>query len=254
MVLSKRYFLEIAYNGAAYSGWQIQDNADSVQNHIQIALSTAFRETVTVIGASRTDTGVHARQNFAHFDAINDPPKEVIRKLNFLLPDDIAVQKLILVNQKAHARFDAVSRSYEYEICYSKNPFKQAFSCYYPYKHLPIKKLNEAASFLLAHNDYAAFSKKRTQVKTTMCNISEAEWKKTNDGLIFYITANRFLRGMVRGLVGTMIRMGRGNLSIDDFKELLNSKEPHKTDFSAPAQGLSLMEVKYPEGYFDEFY
>lgn len=243
--------MEIAYNGAAYSGWQIQINADSVQHHIQNALSMAFRETITVIGASRTDTAVHARQNFAHFDALNDPPKEAVRKLNFLLPDDISVKKLILVNQKAHARFDAISRSYEYVICYSKDPFRQAFSCYYPYQHLPVEKLNEAASLLLVHTDFAAFSKKRTQVKTTVCSISQAEWKETDFGLIFYVTSNRFLRGMVRGLVGTMIRVGRGNLSIDEFKELLNSKESNKTDFSAPAQGLSLTEVRYPMGYFD---
>lgn len=246
--------MEIAYNGAAYSGWQIQDNADSVQHHIQKALSTAFRETITVIGASRTDTHVHARQNFAHFDALSNPPKEVVRKLNFLLPGDISVQKLILADQKAHARFDAISRSYEYVICYSKDPFRQAFSCYYPYQHLPVKKLNEAASLLLGHTDYSAFSKKRTQVKTTLCSLSQAEWKETNNRVIFYVTSNRFLRGMVRGLVGTMIRVGRGKLSIDDFKELLNSNEPHKTDFSAPAQGLSLIEVRYPDGYFDRIF
>ncbi len=247
-----RYFLEIAYDGTNYNGWQTQPNGLGVQQVLNEKLSIVQQEKIETLGSSRTDTGVHASQTFAHFDCESDLDKLFMRKINFLLPKDISVKKIFEMKSNAHARFDAIERSYEYIFCYEKNPFLTQFSCFYPYKKLNPEVLNEYANLLLHHTDYAAFCKKRTNVKTTLCYIKRAEWKydETKNTLTFFITANRFLRGMVRGIVATMILGGRGKLSIDGFKNLLNSTEPHKTDFSAPAQGLTLTQVKYPDGYF----
>lgn len=250
----QRYFLEVAYKGTNFNGWQVQKNAGyTVQQVLNEQLSILFREEISSQGSSRTDKGVHAQQNFLHFDAINSLPDKFIWRINFMLPDDVVVKNIFPVNAKCNARFDAIGRTYRYVISYRKNPFNAAFAYYYPYTEIDIDRLNGAAEKLFHHTDYMAFSKKRTQVKTSLCFISRAEWKhnERENELVFWVSANRFLRGMVRGLVATMIQVGRGKLSVEDFEEIIISRQPDKTNFSAPANGLTLIEVKYPEGYFD---
>ena len=243
-----RFVLELSYKGTHYNGWQIQKNtSNTIQRVVNEKLSVIFREEVMVTASGRTDAGVHAAQNFAHFDA-NDLPKFFLRRINFLLPDDISVRNIFAVDPGFNARFDAVSRTYEYLVSYQKNPLLSDIVCYYPYPEIPVKKLNEAARVVLSHTDFAAFSKKRTQVKTTLCKIKKAHWKWDEEEqlLRFTIIADRFLRGMVRGVVATSIRYARDKITLHQFDHLLESKLPHKTDFSAPAQGLTLREVHYP--------
>lgn len=246
-----RYLLEISYKGTSYSGWQVQKNtANTIQQVVNEKLSILLREQIIVMASGRTDAGVHAWQNFAHFDFAQPLPRDFLRRLNFLLPVDISVRDVFSVADNFNARFDAISRRYEYLICYDKNPFLTDFSSFYPYPELSAEKLNEVAAFLKSQTDFAAFSKKRTQVKTTICKIKEAHWEleRSQNLLRFRITADRFLRGMVRGIVATSIRYARGKLAMEQLNELMQSREPHKTDFSAPAQGLTLMEVRYVEG------
>jgi len=250
----QRYFIEVAYKGTEFNGWQVQKNAHrTVQQILNEQLSILFREKITSQGSSRTDKGVHAQQNFAHFDAINPLPDKFIWRINFMLPGDIVVKNIFPVDNKCNARFDAIGRTYEYILSYRKNPFNSEFSCYYPYTEISIDKLNEVAQLLFKHTDYMAFSKKHTQVKTSICYISHAEWRhnKVDGELVFRVSANRFLRGMVRGLVATMIQAGRGRISAEDFEKIIMTRQSHKTNFSAPANGLTLIEVKYPEGYFN---
>lgn len=250
-----RYLLELSYKGTSYNGWQVQKNtANTIQQVVNEKLSTLLREEILVMASGRTDAGVHAWQNFAHFDYSTPLPKDFLRRLNFMLPADISVRAVYSVAENFNARFDAISRTYEYSICYDKNPFLTGFSSFYPYPELSAEKLNEAAAFLKSQTDFAAFSKKRTQVKTTLCKIKEAHWEldKSQNLLRFRITADRFLRGMVRGIVATSIRYARGKLTMEQLQELIESKEPHKTDFSAPAQGLTLREVKYAAGLLKE--
>jgi tRNA pseudouridine38-40 synthase len=246
-----RYILELTYNGTRYNGWQVQKNTSStIQKEVNEKLSVIFQEEIMVTASGRTDAGVHARQNFAHFDSEKPLPSDFLRRLNFLLPRDIAARSVFTAATDFNARFDAVSRTYEYLISYEKNPLLGEIVCYYPYPKLSVKKLNEAARIVTSHSDFAAFSKKRTQVKTTLCKIRHAHWQWDEEAklLRMRITADRFLRGMVRGIVATSIRYAREKLSEKDLHRLLESKQPHKTDFSAPAQGLTLMEVKYPAG------
>ncbi|MBK9730428.1 MAG: tRNA pseudouridine(38-40) synthase TruA [Chitinophagaceae bacterium] len=246
-----RYLLEISYKGTVYSGWQVQKNtSNTIQQVVNEKLSVLLHEQVMVTASGRTDAGVHAFQNFAHFDLEKSLPEHFLRRLNFLLPVDIAVRNVFSVPGNFNARFAAISRTYEYLICYDKNPFLTDFTSFYPYPELSAEKLNEAADFLATQNDFAAFSKKRTQVKTTLCAIQSARWEleATQNLLRFRITADRFLRGMVRGLVATSIRYAREKLTMDQLSQLIESRQPHKTDFSAPAQGLTLLEVKYPDG------
>ncbi|MEI7803308.1 MAG: tRNA pseudouridine(38-40) synthase TruA [Bacteroidota bacterium] len=250
----QKYFLEFSYIGTNYHGWQIQKNGTSVQQYVNEKLSTILREDITTMGSSRTDAGVHARQNFLHFETIAEIENDFLRKLNFLLPRDIAVRNIFKMGMKCHARFDAISRSYEYVLSYEKNPFIAETACFYPYYKLDVNILNDFSQLLFEHKDYAAFSKRRTTVKTTICTISQAEWKVNAEKktITFYVSSNRFLRGMVRGLVATIIAGGRQKLSKENFIKLLNSSVNQKTDFSAPANGLTLTAVKYPEGYFPE--
>ena len=250
----QRYFIEIAYKGTDYNGWQVQKNAErTVQALLNEQMSVLFREEISSQGSSRTDKGVHARQNFAHFNAVNPLPDKFIWRINFMLPDDIVVKNIFPVDAKCNARFDAIGRTYEYVFSFLKNPFRREFSCYYPYTKISMEKLNEAAQLLFKHTDYMAFSKRNTQVKTSICFISHAEWihNEETGELTFHISANRFLRGMVRGLVATMMLVGRDKLSISAFEKIIESRVAHKTNFSAPANGLTLIEVKYPAGYFD---
>ncbi|MCY7410981.1 MAG: tRNA pseudouridine(38-40) synthase TruA, partial [Chitinophagales bacterium] len=197
-----------------------------------------------------TDAGVHAHQNFAHFDTRKEIPKDFLRRINFMLPDDIAVRNVFTTGEKFNARFEAKERKYEYLISYEKNPLITDIICYYPYDELPLEKLNEAAKIVKSHTEFAAFSKRRTQVKTTICKIKHAHWHWDDEMklLRFNITADRFLRGMVRGIVGTSIRFARGKINAERLEEIFESKQPHRTDFSAAAQGLTLMEVVYPKG------
>lgn len=242
-----RFFLEVAYKGTAYSGFQKQDNAITVQSEVENALFVLYRKSVELTTSSRTDAGVHALQNFFHFDAdIVIDEQQTLYRLNAILSRDIVIKKITQISDEAHSRFDAVSRSYEYRIHQKKAPFLTDRSFHYPYQ-LNVDDLNKAASLLFSYQDYTSFSKRNTQVKTFLCDIQKAEWKWIHEELIFFVTANRFLRGMVRGLTGTMLKVGRGILSIDDFAKIIEAKDCSKADFSVPPHGLFLIQVSYPE-------
>ncbi|MBA3647687.1 MAG: tRNA pseudouridine(38-40) synthase TruA [Chitinophagales bacterium] len=244
----RRVVIELCYNGSRYQGWQIQKNTDNtIQREVNEKLSILFREKIMVLASGRTDSGVHARQNFVHFDTDKEILPDFLRRMNFLLSRDISLKNVFIANENFNARFDAKARSYQYLISYEKNPFISEFSCYYPYPELSVTTLNEAAKLFQSHTDFAAFSKRRTQVKTSLCKISFACWHfdAKENLLTFNITANRFLRGMVRGIVATSIRYARQKITLEDLNTILKSGQPHKTDFSAPAQGLTLMSVEY---------
>ncbi|MCS6916399.1 MAG: tRNA pseudouridine(38-40) synthase TruA [Chitinophagales bacterium] len=243
-----RYVAELAYKGTAYQGWQIQPNTPrTIQQVVQDRLSVLLQQPVTVMAAGRTDAGVHAAQNFIHFDLDAPLPHDALRRINFLLPQDIAIYGFFTVAADFHVRFDATARTYHYFISYRKNPLLSELVCYYPYPPLDVERLNEAAALFLQHSDFAAFSKKRTQVRTSRCSLKEAVWfwNDSEQLLTFRVTADRFLRGMVRGLVATSLRYARGKLSSDNLIRLLQSRRPERTDFSAPAQGLMLTQVQY---------
>ena len=243
-----RYFIEVAYKGTAYSGFQVQENSNTIQAEIEKALLIYFRKTFTLTGSSRTDAGVHAQQNFFHFDTEPVFTKAETDKatyhLNAILPLDVAVKSIKEVAENAHCRFDALSRSYRYCVHQHKNPFLLDNAYYYPYP-LNMEAMNLAAKMLFEFTSFESFSKKNVQVFTHNCTIFFSEWTFENDMLIYNVTGNRFLRGMVRGLVGTMLLVGKGKYSIEDFKNILERKDSAKTDFSAPAKGLVLMQVKY---------
>ena len=241
-----RYFIQFSYFGKSYHGWQKQPNAITVQQVLEEALSTLLRRPVETVGAGRTDTGVHAKQMFAHFEAdrINEDMNLVYR-LNALLPDAIAVMQIFEVSDVAHARFDAIQRTYEYWIVQDKNPFDADFAHYIKYS-LHIKRMNEAAAVLFGYEDFECFSRSNTDVKTYRCEITKAIWEKKGDRLIFTITADRFLRNMVRAIVGTLLEVGQGKRSVDDVKRIINSKDRNQAGPSVPAKGLYLTSVLYP--------
>ncbi len=243
-----RYFIEFSFVGTNYHGWQIQKNAHSVQAELNAALSVIFQEEVATIGAGRTDTGVHAKQFFAHFDVkdgITTPDQQVFQ-LNCILPKDIAVRRMISVHEDAHARFDATSRTYEYVITQKKDPFMQDFACFL-YGKLDIDKMNVAAKTLTNYTDFSAFSKSRTQVKNFDCDLHFAEWKRdADDHLVFTITANRFLRNMVRAIVGTLVDIGQGKQDMEDLHRIIEGKKRSAAGESMPACGLYLVDIKYP--------
>lgn len=244
----QRYFIELAYNGQNYNGWQIQENAPSVQQAINEAISTVVQQEVNIVGCGRTDTGVHARQFFAHVD-LNINPQEldlekIVKKLNGILAWDISILKIFPVSSALHARFSAIKRTYEYKISSRKDPFEHNYAYYHPYI-LDIEKMNSAASLLLDYTDFTSFSKLHTQTKTNNCKIEEAKWSKNDHILVFRISADRFLRNMVRAIVGTLIDVGRGKISIEDFKLIIDSKNRSSAGFSVPANGLFLTEVIY---------
>jgi tRNA pseudouridine38-40 synthase len=244
-----RYFIELSYKGTNYHGWQIQENADSVQAQLNKALATILRQPIETLGSGRTDTGVHATQQFAHFDIENpvaDATKLVYR-LNAILPFDIAVKQIFLVSDETHARFDAISRSYEYHITTQKSPFLKDLSYFFP-NSVDIKLMNEAATKLLGEKDFASFSKVHTDVNNFFCTISRAEWEQKADMLIFHITANRFLRGMVRAIVGTLLEVGLKKITVSDFENIITLKNRNTAGRNAPPEGLFLTEVKYPVG------
>ncbi len=241
-----RFFIQFSYNGTNYHGWQYQPNATSVQETLTKALAVVLKKTdLEIMGAGRTDTGVHASQMFAHFDyenALN--PKTVVQKLNSFLPQDIAVSRIIEVDQNAHARFDATQRTYHYRINTTKNVFQQELSWYYA-KELDVEAMNESAKLLLEFTDFQCFSKVNTDVNTFNCAITEAFWKIENDQLIFTISADRFLRNMVRAIVGTLVNVGLRKISKADFTTIIESKDRRKAGFSVPAHGLYLTQIKY---------
>lgn len=241
-----RFFIQLSYNGTNYHGWQIQPNATSVQETLTKALNVVLNEkNIVIMGAGRTDTGVHASKMFAHFDYEKEiESKTVVHKLNSYLPKDIAVSEIINVDENAHARFDAKQRTYEYKINLSKNVFLDELSWYYN-KELDVEAMNDAASLLMEFIDFQCFSKVHTDVNTFNCAITQAFWKKENDQLIFTISADRFLRNMVRSIVGTLVNVGLGKISKADFQKIIESKDRKKAGFSVPACGLYLTEIKY---------
>ncbi len=242
-----RYFIEFSYNGTAYHGWQYQPNALSVQQVLEEALSKMLRQKISVMGAGRTDAGVHASQMFAHFNVDVDIDTEaIIFKLNCYLPKDIAIRNLFRVHEKAHARFNALSRTYHYKITTVKDVFKSEIA-YHVYFKLDLDKMNEACKILLQYKDFQCFSKSNTDVKTYHCDIKEAYWELIDTNIIFTITADRFLRNMVRAIVGTMIDIGLGKINVQQLHDIIKSKNRSEAGYSVPANGLSLDKVVYPE-------
>lgn len=242
-----RYFLEFSYNGKAYHGWQNQPNAISVQEVLEKTLSTLLQCEMNVMGAGRTDAGVHASQMFAHFDFEGAfEAKDLVYKLNSFLPKDIAVSDVFLVQAEAHARFDALSRTYRYNIATSKNVFNYDFA-YQLQLALDVEAMNEACKILSQYKDFQCFSKSHTDVKTYHCVIKEAYWTKKSNELVFTIKADRFLRNMVRAIVGTMVNIGLGKLKVEDLHAIIKSKDRGEAGFSVPAHGLFLEKIAYPE-------
>jgi len=250
-----RYFIELAYKGTNYHGWQYQPGAVSVQETINKSLSILLKTNIDIVGAGRTDTGVHAKQMFAHFDSeVELKENQLIQKLNSFLPNDIAINGLIKVADDAHARFDATKRTYQYYIHTVKDVFEKEGS-YFFQTPLDIKKMNAACKILFKHSDFECFSKVNTDVKTFNCVIFEANWKlkkirdnQDNNGidkLVFTITADRFLRNMVRAIVGTMINIGTGKINIEDFERIIESKDRSQAGFSVPAHALYLTKIDY---------
>ena len=240
-----RYFIKFSYNGTNYHGWQSQPNAVTVQETLSKAVSTILNSQIELMGAGRTDTGVHAKIMYAHFDT--EAPiqvENVVHKLNSFLPKDIAIYDIILVDDQAHARFDAKKRTYEYHIHNTKDPFLTDLSWYYNAK-LDTNAMNEAAKLLLFHTDFECFSKVNTDVNTFNCKVTLAQWVQVENKLIFTISADRFLRNMVRAIVGTLINVGLHKITIDQFKSILESKNRSEAGFSVPAHGLYLTEVVY---------
>jgi tRNA pseudouridine38-40 synthase len=240
-----RYFIELAYKGTNYCGWQYQPDANSVQETLNKALSILLKKEIDVVGAGRTDTGVHAKQMYAHFDydaAIDS--QQLVHKLNSFLPKDIVVLNIIKVSDEAHARFDAKKRTYEYHIHTFKDVFENEGSWLHQLP-LDVDKMNEACQILFKHNDFECFSKTNTDVRTFNCIIFEAHWNQTGNKIVFTISADRFLRNMVRAIVGTMINIGLGKISLSDFEKIIESKDRSQAGFSVPAHGLYLIQIEY---------
>jgi tRNA pseudouridine38-40 synthase len=242
-----RYFIEVAYRGSNYSGFQRQENANTIQFEIEKAFAVIHREPVRLTGSSRTDAGVHALQNYFHFDFEAPVNERFAYKMNAILPPDIVVRKIHTMPGSAHSRFDAVAREYEYHIYRHKDPFLQGLAFYYPFK-LEEDLLHEAASILLGQTNFYAFTKTNTQAKNFRCVIEKSNWKKEGEQFVFNIKANRFLRGMVRLLTASMLQVARNRISIQEFKNLF--EEERKCGFSVPPEGLYLTSVNYPEKYF----
>jgi len=248
-----RYFIKLAYNGMRFHGWQIQHNANSVQQLLNECFTTILDEEIKLTGAGRTDTGVHAKEFYAHFDVKTkietSQIENLIFRLNSYLPDDVVVYDILPVLPDAHARFDAASRTYQYFLSSNKDPFAKEFS-YYVYGNLNVEMMNKGAEFLLDYQDFSCFSKSKTQVKTNNCRIMEANWKKENNMLIFTIKADRFLRNMVRAIVGTLLDLGREKITIDDLRKIIEGKNRSDAGFSVPACGLFLTKIEYPAEIF----
>tara|TARA_B100000925_G_scaffold221214_1_gene169984 strand:+ start:23 stop:775 length:753 start_codon:yes stop_codon:yes gene_type:complete len=246
-----RYFLIISYCGTKYHGWQRQPNSLSIQETLEDAISTILKQKILLVAAGRTDAGVHAISMYAHFDAIinGEIESKLIGLLNSYLDHSITIKKVIKVVENAHARFDAISRTYVYKISFQKDPFK--YKRYFEMrKQIDFQKIKLACDHLLTHNDFKSFSKTRSDVKNYLCNIKRADWKLNEHEAIFKITANRFLRNMVRAIVGTLIEVGKNKISIEDFNKIIIQRDRKKAGFSVPAYGLYLEDVEYPKNIF----
>ncbi len=242
-----RFFIDLAYDGATFHGWQKQPNACTVQETLETLLAKVFRTEVPVVGAGRTDTGVHAKQLIAHFDWHQEiDAAHLIYKLNRMLPAAIAIKSIYRVKDDAHARFDALSREYKYYISLSKNPFTAAFSCL-EQRSIKVDLMTKACAYLLNHRDFQCFSKVKTDVKTYNCTIEYAFWEQDADQLIFTIKADRFLRNMVRAIVGTLVEIGLQKRPVEDMQRILNSKDRCQAGKSIAAKGLFLTEIVYPQ-------
>ena len=247
-----RYFAEVSYHGQNYSGWQIQPNAPTVQALIQNALRQIRGEVVEIVGSGRTDAGVHAAQQFFHMDleALSNL-QDFAYKLNSILPQDIALKQVLPVVDDAHARFDALQRSYQYHIIKHKDPFQHDLSYYYS-PTLNLDLMNEGCQYIREHDDFQSFCKVKTQVNNFKCKIGEAVWKQHNEKLVFYVSANRFLRGMVRAMVGTLIDVGLGKIPPDQMKQILQGKDRRLAGPAVPPHGLTLTQVEYPKTIFKQ--
>ena len=249
-MLIVRYFFEIAYNGTHYNGWQSQQNATGIQEIVEGALSKLLREEIKIVGSGRTDTGVHCEQQFFHADIERTfDERNILLRLNSLLPKDISIQSIRQVKPEASARYDAIERSYQYRITRKKNPFTDGLAWHY-FKQTDIKTMNKAAALLLGEHDFECFSKVKTDVNHFFCTIKKASWSEENDKLEFTITANRFLRGMVRAIVGTLLDVGSGKISMTEFQSIIKSKDRKKAGANVPPHALYLTKVKYPASIF----
>jgi len=242
-----RYFIELAYKGTNFSGFQRQDTGNTIQAEVEKALQILHRRPFSLTGSSRTDAGVHALQNYFHFDDELGLNPQLLYKINAILPRDIVVKRIFPVADDAHCRFHAISREYLYYIYRRKDPFLADRAYFFPYT-LDFQKLQEAADVLKGTADFQSFSKRNTQVHTFICTIFHSEWREKENGVLVYnVKGNRFLRGMVRGLVGTMLQVGRGKMTIDQFREVIAAKDCTRADFSTPPHGLFLAEVAFPQ-------
>lgn len=246
-----RYFLKLSYLGTKYHGWQIQQGVVTVQESIEKALTLLLRKKTTVVGAGRTDTGVHAAEYYLHFDTESAIDFDLVFKLNHLLPADIAVQECLTVQSDAHARYSALWRSYTYTITTQKNPFLTDTAYLFTQK-LDLERMNQAAAILKDYEDFSSFSKSNTDVKHYLCQVRKAAWQSQGDLLVFNITANRFLRNMVRAIVGTLIDVGLGKTTPRDIHRIILNKNRSVAGYSVPAQGLSLTQITYPNDIFLE--
>jgi tRNA pseudouridine38-40 synthase len=245
----QRYFVQLSYDGTKYHGWQTQPNAVAVQEVLDKALSTVLRQSIETLGCGRTDTGVHAKDFFAHFDLVDSSllmdHGNFLRSINSVLPHDIAIKNIVPVHADAHARFDATLRSYQYHIHFNKDPFKHGYS--WLLRDVPdLKLMNEAARIIMEYTDFSCFSKSNTQTKTNNCKISRAEWVQEGDSIVFHISADRFLRNMVRAIVGTMIIVGKKEIQPEAVRDIIESRNRSNAGASVPACGLYLTEVIYP--------
>jgi tRNA pseudouridine38-40 synthase len=246
-----RYFFEISYNGTHYHGWQNQKNAVGVQQVVEDCMSKVFRQPIEIVGSGRTDTGVHCVQQFFHADIEKEfDLATYLQKLNSILPRDIAIHTIHRVKGDAHARYDAYERAYEYKITPTKHPLLIGLA-YYCFKPIDIKTMNQAAALLVGEHDFECFSKVKTDVNHFICDIKKAHWNEKDGLFVFNITANRFLRGMVRAIVGTLLDVGSCKISLEEFKGILNSKDRKKAGMNVPPEGLYLMSVKYPKKIFN---
>jgi tRNA pseudouridine38-40 synthase len=245
-----RFFFEITYNGTHYHGWQNQANAVGVQEVVEGALSKIFRTKIEIVGSGRTDTGVHCIQQFFHADIEKEFDEKIwLVKINSLLPKDIAIRSIKPVKENAHARYDAFERSYQYKITRVKDPLLVGYA-YYFFKEVNVANLNRAAALLVGEQDFECFSKVKTDVNHFICDLKAARWNQKGDMLVFSITANRFLRGMVRAIVGTLLDVGTGKITLQEFETILKSKDRKKAGMNVPPEGLYLTSVKYPKNIF----
>lgn len=245
-----RYFFEIAYHGKNYAGWQSQANAVGVQSVVEDVLRKIFRQEVKIVGSGRTDTGVHCEQQFFHVDIAKEVDETpLIQRLNSFLPKDISIRSIRKVKPDASARYNAVERTYRYRMTFKKNPFLEGLAWHY-FKDVDIQTMNEAAASLVGEHDFECFSKVKTDVNHFICAVKKAEWRKEGDLLEFTITANRFLRGMVRSIVGTLLDVGTGKTSMKEFQLIIHSKDRRKAGANVPPYGLYLTKVKYPPHVF----